>query len=75
MTGRCAECRHWVERLTDRPEPGGGARYCVRIVADADSVETRIDARYDSGFGYTSDAFLITPPSFGCVLFQAKEPT
>lgn len=74
MSGRCAECRHW------EPNPGAhdsgyfevltdGNGYCAKA---GDDGAPDIVAQYDGGEG-AHEVELVTPPTFGCVLFAAKE--
>jgi hypothetical protein len=66
MTGRCAECRHWdndsVSRDRDRQ------RSCD-IINNGHAL-----AKIDSFFSDSGHAVLVTQPTFGCVLWEAKEP-
>lgn len=81
--GNCKDCKHWLENmpmepraewekglpkheLTDLAKESGSI--CV-LLTDAVEVDT---ARVINGDYADSPAYLITPPDFGCVLFEAK---
>lgn len=63
MSGHCKDCKHWGD------EKVIGSHACMRITPE--SGEPWISGDNELG------AFppeLITPPTFGCVLFEAKVP-
>jgi hypothetical protein len=68
-TKRCAECKHW-----GHPEEDGyvndDRRNCLRIVASAPEGEPKPIA--DEGECGSMNPRLVTPPDFGCVLWEAK---
>lgn len=82
--GPCKGCKHWLKNmpptarahwegnlpqreLNDLAQESGSI--CV-LMTDADRVDT---ARVINGIYADSPAYLITPPEFGCVLWEVKD--
>ncbi|MDE2100472.1 MAG: hypothetical protein KGL39_24725 [Patescibacteria group bacterium] len=57
---RCETCRHW-EIGSSTQSADGRMRYCFPL---NDTVEN---------VAWNSDAVIVTPPDFGCALWEAKE--
>lgn len=75
--GRCRDCRWWSE--SEQLFRAKDVRYCTRVVAYPDPAAYEADEYPnppETGLFVVHcgccSAFLVTPPDFGCVQFEAK---